>query len=102
QGHVFGHVVILVTNPFGNSKLPARGTLNHHSNTRWPRVSQGAAIYVGYESRHQAYPFAGTMRQRSLRVKRFVWFQRISQMLWKCCAKSARCSCNTKVDNQLA
>jgi len=50
QSHVLGHVVILVTNPFGNSKLPALGALNHHSNTRWPRVPQGAAIHIGYES----------------------------------------------------
>jgi len=52
QGNILGYVVILAPNPFGDSDLACLSTLNDHPNAGRPRISQRAAIHVGYEIWH--------------------------------------------------
>jgi hypothetical protein len=49
QGDVLRHVVILVANPFGDSDLATLDAVDDYANTGRPRITQGAAVNVGYE-----------------------------------------------------
>ena len=48
QRNVFGNIVVLMPDPFGDSNSAMLGTVNDHSNARRPRVPQGATIHVGH------------------------------------------------------
>jgi hypothetical protein len=49
QRSVFRHVVILVSNPLRDADRPALAAINHYSNARRPRISQGPTVHM----RHQ-------------------------------------------------
>ncbi len=49
QRQVFGDVIVLMSDPFGDPDGAVAGAVNHHSNTRWTRIPERAAIDVGYE-----------------------------------------------------
>jgi hypothetical protein len=51
QRGVFGDVVVLVANPFGDAHWAAGAALNHHSNARRARISQAPAVHVSHQVR---------------------------------------------------
>jgi len=48
QGNIFGHVVILASNPLRDSDGRAFRSVKHHSNSGRPRISKRTAVYVGH------------------------------------------------------
>jgi len=49
QSNVLGDIIVLVPDPFGDSDRAVGGTVHYHANTRWPGVSERAAVDVGHE-----------------------------------------------------
>jgi hypothetical protein len=49
QSNIFGDIVVLMPNRFGNSSLFSARTLNHDSNARPPGISVRAAVHIGHE-----------------------------------------------------
>lgn len=49
ERHIFCYVVVLVADPFGDTDGTVFAAGDDHPNTRWPRISQGATVYIGHE-----------------------------------------------------
>ena len=49
QSHVLGDIIVLVSDPFGDSDGAIRGAVDYHSNARRAGIPERAAIDVGYE-----------------------------------------------------
>jgi len=49
QRHIFGDVIVLVADPFRDADGTAGAAVNHHPNTRWPWIAQGATVHIGHE-----------------------------------------------------
>ena len=50
QSQVFGDIVILMTDPLGNSNRCTIRRTEHHSNTRRPWIAQRTAVYMSHEN----------------------------------------------------
>ena len=68
EGRIFGDVVILMSDPFGDPDFAAFAAIYHHSNARRPRISQRTAVHIGHKVRHQ-YEF---FRSRQDALKQFL------------------------------
>ena len=74
QRHIFGDVVILVANPFGDADGAAFAAVDDYSNTRWPRITQGTTVHVGHEFRHHCFVSTNSkMRRERFCVKTNIW-----------------------------
>ena len=71
---VFGDVVILVADPFGDADGAAGAAVNDYSNTGGPRVSLGTTVHIGYEFCHHCWPTISKMRREGGGVKMNLWF----------------------------
>ena len=49
QRGVLGNIIVLVPDPFGDPNRPIRQPADYNPNTRWPRISQASAVYIGHQ-----------------------------------------------------
>lgn len=69
QSYVFGDVVVLMSDPFGDPDLLALRILNDDANPRGARIAVRSAIHVGNKNRHVA-PY--TLLQFDVVVKKIL------------------------------
>ena len=50
QRRIFGNVVILMANPFGDADGPTFAAIDHHPNARRPWIAQGTTVHISHES----------------------------------------------------
>jgi len=63
QGNIFSHVVVLASNPFGDSDPVAIGALDNYANPGRTRISQAPAVNISDKSQHKTLFLSSTMRQ---------------------------------------
>ena len=52
QRRVFGDIVVLISDPFGDSDGAVRASTDHDSNSGGPGISQAASIHISYKFWH--------------------------------------------------
>ena len=74
QRDVFGDVVILMTNPFGDADGAAGAAINDHANAGRARVSLGSPIDISYQFGDHSGSTISKMRRERDRVKMIIGF----------------------------
>ena len=74
QRDVFGDVVILMTNPFGDADGAAGAAHNDHANAGRARVSLGSPIDISYQFGDHCSSTISKMRREPDRVKTIIGF----------------------------
>jgi hypothetical protein len=74
QRDVFGDVVILMANPFGDADGAAGAAINDHANAGRARVSLGSPIDISYQFGDHSSATISKMRRERERVKMIIGF----------------------------
>ena len=74
QRDVFGDVVILMANPFGDADGAAGAAINDHANAGRARVSLGSPIDISYQFGDHSSSTISKMRRERDRVKTIIGF----------------------------
>jgi hypothetical protein len=74
QSNVLGDIIVLVSDPFGDSDCAVGGAVNDDSNARRARIPERAAIDVSHEICHCVSELVTTMRDQFPGVKMLTWF----------------------------